>query len=85
MGFLMLDYNGNSLLLLFLILVEFPGGPVVKDLSLSLLQLRSLLWHGFNPWPGKILMLGVWSKKLATIIDIIVIIMVYWLLLLLLL
>ena len=24
----------------------------VKDLALSLKQLRSLLWHGFNPWPG---------------------------------
>ena len=25
---------------------EFPGGPSVKDLVLS------LLWLGFNPWPG---------------------------------
>lgn len=28
---------------------EFPGNPVVKDLVLSLLWLRSLLWHGFYP------------------------------------
>ena len=25
----------------------------VKDLALSLQQLGSVLWHGFNPWPGK--------------------------------
>ena len=31
---------------------EFPGGPAVKDLALSLLWLRSLLWLGFDPWPG---------------------------------
>ena len=24
----------------------------VKDLALSLQQPRSLLWHGFDPWPG---------------------------------
>ena len=28
---------------------EFPGGTVVKDLALSLLLLRSLLWCGFHP------------------------------------
>ena len=26
--------------------------PWVKDPGLSLLWLRSLLWHGFDPWPG---------------------------------
>ena len=30
---------------------EFRGGLVVKDLKLSLLWLRSLLRHEFNPWP----------------------------------
>ena len=25
----------------------------VKDLVLSLQQLRLLLWRGFDPWPGK--------------------------------
>ena len=24
----------------------------VRDSASSLQQLRSLLWHGFNPWPG---------------------------------
>ena len=27
----------------------------VKDLVLSLLWLRSLLWHEFNPWPQELL------------------------------
>ena len=31
---------------------EFSGGLVVKDLALSLLWLRSLLWYGFDPWSG---------------------------------
>ena len=39
---------------------EFPGGLVVKDLVLSLLWLRSLLWRGFNPWPRKCCMLWTW-------------------------
>ena len=25
----------------------------VKDLALSLMWLWSLLWHGFDPWPGE--------------------------------
>ena len=25
---------------------------MVKDVALSLLWLGSLLWHGFDPWPG---------------------------------
>ena len=28
----------------------FPGGLVVKDLVLSLLWLRLLLWVGLDPW-----------------------------------
>jgi len=28
----------------------------VKDLTLSLQQLGSLLWHEFNPWPGNFYM-----------------------------
>ena len=35
----------------------------VKDLSLSLLWFRSLLWHGFSPWPGNFHMPWVWPKK----------------------
>ena len=30
--------------------LEFPGGPVVKDLVLS------LLWLRFDPWPGNFCM-----------------------------
>ena len=35
----------------------------VKDLMLSLLWLRQLLWHKFNPWPGNFHMLHVWPQK----------------------
>ena len=35
----------------------------VKDLVLSLQWLRSLLWHGFSPWPGNFHMLRVQPKK----------------------
>ena len=35
----------------------------VKDLALSLQQLRSLLWGGFNPWLGKFHMPQVQTKK----------------------
>ena len=35
----------------------------VKDLGLSLLWLRSLLWHGFDYWPGDCCMLQEWPKK----------------------
>ena len=35
----------------------------VKDLALSLQWLESLLWHRFNPWPGKIHMPQVQPKK----------------------
>ena len=31
----------------------------VKDPALPLLRLRSLLWHRFDPWPGKFRMPGV--------------------------
>ena len=34
------------------VLSEFPGGLAVKSLVLLLLWLRSLLWLGFDPWPG---------------------------------
>ena len=33
----------------------------VNDLTLSLLCLGSLLWHGFDPWPRNFLM--PWAKK----------------------
>ena len=35
----------------------------VKDLALSLQQLRSLPWYGFNPWAGNFHMLWVRPKK----------------------
>ena len=35
----------------------------VKDLVLSLQQLRSLLWCGFHPWPRNFCMLWVQPKK----------------------
>ena len=35
----------------------------VKNLALSLQQLGSLLWHGFDPWPGKFFMLQAQPKK----------------------
>ena len=35
----------------------------VVDLALSLQQLRLLLWHGFNPWPGIFHMPWRWPKK----------------------
>lgn len=31
-------------------LQEFPGGLTVKDLAISLLWLRALLWHGLETW-----------------------------------
>ena len=31
---------------------EFTHGLVVKNVVLSLLWLTSLLWFGFDPWPG---------------------------------
>ena len=36
----------------------------VKDLGLSLLQLRSLLCHGFDPWPEKFHMPQVLPKTI---------------------
>ena len=35
----------------------------VKDLVLSLLWLESLLWCGFDPWPGNLCMLRYSQKK----------------------
>ena len=35
----------------------------VKDPRLSLLWLRSLQWHGFDPWPGNFCMPWAWPKK----------------------
>ena len=35
----------------------------VKDSALSLLWLRSLLWHRFDPWPGNFRMLWAWLKN----------------------
>ena len=35
----------------------------IKDPALSLQRLRSLLWHGFDPWPRNLHMLWVQPKK----------------------
>ena len=35
----------------------------VKDLTLSLLWLRVLLWCGFSLWPWNFHMLWAWPKK----------------------
>ena len=35
----------------------------VKDPALSRKRLRSLLWHGFDPWTGNLYILWVWQKK----------------------
>ena len=35
----------------------------VKDPVLSLLWLKSLMWHRFNPWPQKLLHVGGTAKK----------------------
>ena len=35
----------------------------VKDPELSMLQLRSLLWWGFSPWPRNFHMPRAWPKK----------------------
>ena len=35
---------------------EFPGGLVVKNPALS------LLWLGFQPWPGNFCMTWAWPK-----------------------
>ena len=37
--------------------------PWVEDLVLSLLQLGSLVWFGFNPWPKNFYMPWVWPKN----------------------
>ena len=41
---------------------EFPSGLAIKDLELSLLWLRSLLWHGFDPWPENFCMPQLWKE-----------------------
>lgn len=35
----------------------------VMEPALSLLWLMSLLWHGFNPWPGNFFMLYMSPEK----------------------
>ena len=45
----------------------YGSSQVAQELRihLSLLWLRSLLWYGFNPWPGNICMLQKkdWENK----------------------
>ena len=40
----------------------------VKDLALSLLWFKSLLWRKFNPWPRNIHMPQVWPKTKQSMI-----------------
>lgn len=42
---------------------DFPAAQWVMDLALALLWLRSLLWLGFDPWPGNFCILWVQPKK----------------------
>ena len=35
----------------------------VKDLAWSLRRPRSLLWFGFDPWPGNFHVPWLWTKK----------------------
>ena len=41
----------------------------IKDLALSLQQLRSLLWHGFNPWPENFHMLQASSSSQKRLVS----------------
>ena len=43
---------------------EFPDSLRVKDLTLLLLWLRSLLWHRFDHWPGNFACHGRNRKKI---------------------
>ena len=47
-----------------------PGSSLVaqwvKDLAWSLLWFESLLWRGFDPWPGNFHMLSVTKNKTKT-------------------
>ena len=40
-----------------------PVAQQSKDLVLSLLWLKLLLWLGLDPWPGSFGMLGAWGKN----------------------
>ena len=42
---------------------SFPVAQQVKDLELSLQQLRLLMWCKVSPWPGNFHMPWVWQKK----------------------
>ena len=42
---------------------EFSCSTAVKDLVLSLQQLGSQLWRGFDPWPWNFCMPWVCQKK----------------------
>ena len=42
---------------------EFPGGLAFKDPALSVQHFWSLLWRGFDPWPGNFHMLQAWPKQ----------------------
>ena len=48
---------------------SFLMAQQVKDLALSLLWLRPLLWCGFNPWPWDFHMPQAQSKKKSKIIK----------------
>ena len=51
--------------------VDLGSSPVakqVKDLALSLLWLRALLWCGLDPWPGNFCMLQARPKTVEAIL-----------------
>ena len=45
------------------VFVESLVAQWIMDLTLSLLWLWVLLWHGSDPWPGNFCMLWVWQKE----------------------
>ena len=48
-----------------MLIEEFPGGLVVKDLKLA------LLWLWSDLWPRKFCMLQVWPKKKKSTVELI--------------
>ena len=47
---------------------DFPGGLVVNGSGVVLLQLRSLLWPGFNSWPRNLHLPWMGRKKVLTVL-----------------
>ena len=66
-------YTSGSLELTMLVLsahknwrlAEFPITQELKDPALSLQRLGSLLWLGFDPWPGNVRVLQAQPKNIC--------------------